>query len=98
VEPPGTAYSQPALHDGSNHSGHAFAHSSSLPAFAGMGLGLAGSSQQQQQELLERLRGGGGGVGGLQLPAGMESLVSLAAKQAAKEEELASLRSQVGAA
>lgn len=92
VEPPSTAYSQPALHDGSTHSGHAFAHSTSLPAFSGMV--LAGSSSQQQ-ELLERLRGGSG-VGGLQLPAGMESLVSLAAKQAAKEEELASLRSQVG--
>lgn len=92
MEPPSTAYSQPALHDSSTHSGQAFAHSTSLPAFSGMGL-TGSSQQQQQQELLERLRGGG--VGGLQLPAGMESLVSLAAKQAAKEEELASLRSQV---
>lgn len=47
-------------------------------------------SSQQQQELLDRLRSAGG-----LLPEGMEGLVSLAAKQAAKEEELATLRSQV---
>jgi hypothetical protein len=97
VEPPATAYSQQALHDSSTHSGHAFAHSSSLPALMGMGAG--GSShqqqqqqQQQQQELLDRLRG----ATGLGLE-GLDSLVGLAAKQAAKEEELASLRSQVSA-
>ena len=52
-----------------------------------MGSGLSSS---QQQELLERLRSAGG-----LLPEGMESLVSLAAKQAAKEDELANLRTQV---
>lgn len=84
AEPPATSYSQPALHDSSTHSGQAFAHSTSLPALAGMGV-----SSSQQQQLMERLRSAGG------LPEGLESLVNLAAKQAAKEEELASLRSQV---
>lgn len=76
------------------HSGHhaLFAHSASLPAIPG---------SQQQQHLMDRiLAAGGAGVGGgggalLMSDQGMESLVSLAAKQAAKEEELASLRSQV---
>jgi hypothetical protein len=48
-------------------------------------------SSHQQQELLDRLMSAGG-----MLPEGMEALVSLAAKQAEKAEELSSLRSQVG--
>jgi hypothetical protein len=56
----------------------------------GMAAGSSSSHQQQQQELLERLRG----ATGLGLE-GLDSLVGLAAKQAAKEEELAGLRSQV---
>ena len=54
---------------------------------------LAGGQQQQeqQQELMERLMS----AGGLQAE-GLESLVGLAAKQAAKEEELGKLRKQVG--
>jgi hypothetical protein len=54
--------------------------------------------QQQAQGQLGSLQGAAAAAGLGVSAADVESLVSLAAKQAAKEEELAAARTQVGAA
>jgi hypothetical protein len=59
----------------------------------------AAALQQQAQGQLAGLQGAAAAAAGLGVSAAdVESLVSLAAKQAAKEEELAAARTQVGGA